>query len=52
MSAANERQKVLCALRHASVVLHDPLLNPDTMSPERREYILTHFRVDDSQKII
>lgn len=47
-----EHYKVLVALRHATVLLHDPSINPDNMEPERRNWILSHYRVDESMKII
>ena len=47
-----ERYRTLVTLRHASVQLHDPSLNPDNMEPERREMILSKYRVEDPAKII
>jgi len=48
---AIRRYGLVLVLRKASRDLHDPSLNPDTMSPERREEILSKYRVDPQIKI-
>lgn len=47
-----ERYRVLITLRHASAELHDPNINPDNMSPERRDLILSKYFIDDSTRVI
>ena len=45
-----ERYRTLVTLRHASVQLHDPTINPDNMDAERRELVLSKYRVEDPNK--
>ena len=47
-----ERYRVLITLRHASAQLRDPNINPDNMDAERRELVLSKYRVEDPEKII
>jgi hypothetical protein len=47
-----ERYRVLITLRHASAQLRDPNINPDNMSPERRDLILSKYFIDDSTRVI
>lgn len=46
----NERQLLLERLRHASIVLHDPSINPDNIEPERLKRICSELRVEDPDK--
>ena len=46
-----ERYRTLVTLRHAAIQLHDPSINPDNMSPKRREMILNKYRVDPQVKL-
>ena len=45
-----ERYRTLITLRQASAYLHDPSINPDNMSHQRRNWILSHYRVDDPDR--
>lgn len=47
-----ERYRVLITLRHASAQLRDPNINPDNMSPERRNLVLSKYFIDDSTRVI
>lgn len=47
-----ERYRVLVSLRHAAAQLRDPSINPDNMSPLRRNKILSAYRVDAAVKVI
>ena len=47
-----ERYRTLVTLRRSAVLLHDPSLNPDNMDAERRELVLSKYRVEDPEKII
>ena len=46
-----ERYRTIVTLRHAAAMLRDPSLNPDNMSPKRREMILAKYRVDKDRKL-
>lgn len=45
-----ERHLLLERLRHASIVLHAPSIDPDNIEPERLERICSELRVSNPDK--